>query len=112
MPFPTEKKLEEMIRVAMQDSAPQLYARLMKNQELSEFARMRASSATQQFNEQMSLVSPADMRLVLSAQSEGYSQTVQAWTMRQKRIEESVLAQALEFPTETQAETISPLLVD
>ena len=107
MPFPTQKKLQEMIVEALKENAPAMYQRLQKEHKLASFALMRALSASRQFSEQMSLVSPEDTKLIVSAQNEGYLQTVQAWTMRQKRIEEAVLAQALEFPTEQPEETTS-----
>ena len=103
--FPQPHKLKEMVLYAMKENAPGMYSRLRKQGKLGQFAQMRASQATKQFNEQMSLMSPADTKQVVSAQNEGYSQTVQAWSRREKRIEESVLAQALEFPMEEQEAT-------
>ncbi|MFH1603525.1 MAG: hypothetical protein ABIH03_06430 [Pseudomonadota bacterium] len=100
MPFPTTQKLQEMIIEAMKENAPTMYRRPQKEHQLKKFVLMRASSANQQFNELTSLVSQEDTKRIVLAQKQGYLQTVQAWNARQKAIEETVLAQALEFPTE------------
>src|SRR3990167_791559 len=98
MPFPHEDRLRKMVVEAMQENAPQMYARLKAERKLMQFALMRASSASQQFREQMSLQSPEDTKRIVSAQNEGYLQTVQALNQREYRIAETVLTQALEFP--------------
>lgn len=96
--FANQDRLKKMLREALEENAPQMSERLRKAGDLERWIEARANWAEDEFNEQMSLMSQEDTKRIVSAQNEGYLQTVQARSARQKQIEERVLEQALEFP--------------
>ena len=105
MIFPDAPRLRKMIAEAMQEKAPEMYARLKAERKLDQVVADRARAAREQYEEAVSQLGPKETKAIVGAQKAGFLQTVQEWNQRQSRLAEEVLAQALEFPAEQQEAT-------
>lgn len=93
--FPTYKNLLEMIDLAMQEKAPQMYARLEAQGTLKDEINERASLALDSYREATSLESKEEVQ---ARQKLPPMEIIAAITMKRKIATEIALSQATEFP--------------
>lgn len=99
------RHLPEMIELAMQEKAPQMYARLKASGDLEAEIGERLAVALESFRE----VSSMERKdAVLARQKLPPMDQVQARTMQLKAAAEEAIAQAIEFPSESEMEKQKP----
>jgi hypothetical protein len=92
----TEQKLIEMIKTAMMEHAPKMFAELTERGTLKQFAEMRAQAAMEVHDELTNLALDEAAR-----SNKDFLERVQEHTMANKRAVDIAIAQATEFPRET-----------
>lgn len=102
MPFPPIERLQPMIAQAMEARAPRMYQRLKANGELEAVVKMRAVAATQAYQDAAVEMSESEVRELMKAQQDDpWMGAPRYITMRESRLAETALAQAMGFPAET-----------
>lgn len=99
--FPTGKALREIVEQAMQDKAPQMYARLKADGSLRDEISRRMDEAQESYRQAIWTESKES---VLARQKLPPMEQIQERTMQQRAAAEEAIAQATEFPSESETD--------
>jgi hypothetical protein len=91
-----ERILAEMIKDAMKENAPKIYAELTEEGTLDEVAKMRAEAAMETYYELADIA-----RTKAATSNKETMERVREHTMANRQAAEIAIAQATEFPNET-----------